>query len=1243
MNKFFRKAQSQHLITRIIHIAVVLALVAGSVLAAAATVYGQAVGPSFILGAGDHITSTQIRTAQSNWQRALVNVDWNILEPNGPTPFESYTIDAKNHIIKAYNAIDDVIANGLTPIIIFNGSPSWARKPSDVDITDTKHICQPILSTRYAEFATIIQRVISGYRSTHDNTKASIYLEIYNEPDAGYNPGSSYIGCWAFRGNEYGKMLTSVYDKLRNPSSSTYDSNSYIVLGGLLMGCGIEGGSCPSADGNFFRDALQGMTDLNKPGFDIVAYHAYPIYCDSNSRLSCTNTAPDPDRLANGWVDNYGILLGKYYSLRDTMSKFGDRFANKPIMMNEGGLLCWDAQFGTNGNCTGWTVPGDDHTPAFEYEKANYAIRSYARSMFAGLKAFLWFNNTGWNHAGFVDNFSSNTLPSYTAVQGLGVRLKGYVLASSTPLLPQPYIAATQAPSPQPYINDIEDYRFCKPGSNHEIRIVCTATSTPSAVPTETNITAVYDMLWRPIAYVGTSTIGISYRPTIIERETTGACPAYWNFNASNNYAPYGNDSVSSVPRYLSGPCAAKPDTHACQFDTLTLYISGNRTVESITAYGKRWDFWADTYTPLNLNGTDLTSEARYQSGPCQTATTGFLRRPGTPCVFDTRIISAIAPGGRLIESITAYGKYWNFWVDTLAPFPDNGGDLSSVQRYSQGPCADVVAGSYPGKQSGAPCVFDTRTIFALNGRLVESITAYGKYWNFWADTLEAFPDNGSDLTSIARYKNGPCAGVGLGMCRFATRTVYMFNGQLIESILGSGGSPKPNNPPSTASFTTFAAYATNQGVSLNWTVQEYKTARFEVYRSNQSGTACDRSVAVLANSSQITSDISVGVNSYQWLDVPPSNNPYCYWVRAIATDGSTQETGPVSSLSFITPTPPILNSATPSNGRVTLNWGAVSRATNYTVKYGTSPGLYGVTLANIGNVTGYDVAGLTNGTTYYFVVTASSTANVPESANSNEKNATPQPPLPPPPAPTLNSATAGNAKVTLNWSAATGATGYTVKYGTSAGSYPIPLNVGNITTFDVTGLTNNTAYYFVVAAINSAGSSINSNAQTATPQPPPPGVPTLNTVVPGNAKVTLNWAAAAGATGYSVRYGTSAGNYLNSVPVGNVVNYDVTGLTNGVTYYFVVAASNTGGSSTNSNVLSAIPQPPAPGVPTLNSATPGDAKVSLSWTGVSGATSYSVKFGTAPGNYLNTVSAGTATSLDVTGLTKGTDYYLDV
>ncbi len=68
------------------------------------------------------------------------------------------------------------------------------------------------------------------------------------------------------------------------------------------------------------------------------------------------------------------------------------------------------------------------------------------------------------------------------------------------------------------------------------------------------------------------------------------------------------------------------------------------------------------------------------------------------------------------------------------------------------------------------------------------------------------------------------------------------------------------------------------------------------------------------------------------------------------------------------------------------------------------------------------------------------------------------------------------------------------------------------------------------------------------------PGAPVLVSAAPQNKSVVLDWNAAAGATAYEVHYGVAAVTE-NTISVGDVTRYTVTGLNNGTEYIFSVGA----------------------------------------------------------------------------------------
>jgi uncharacterized protein (DUF1800 family) len=98
--------------------------------------------------------------------------------------------------------------------------------------------------------------------------------------------------------------------------------------------------------------------------------------------------------------------------------------------------------------------------------------------------------------------------------------------------------------------------------------------------------------------------------------------------------------------------------------------------------------------------------------------------------------------------------------------------------------------------------------------------------------------------------------------------------------------------------------------------------------------------------------------------------------------------------------------------------------------------------------------------------------------------------PTPTPSAPATPSgltATAGNGQVALEWTASTGATAYSIGRATAQAGPFTSVGQTTSTSFTDTGVTNGTAYFYVVSASNAAGASANSTAVAATPVAPAP------------------------------------------------------------------------------------------------------------------------------------------------------------
>ncbi|MGO8672517.1 MAG: kelch repeat-containing protein [Capsulimonadaceae bacterium] len=162
-----------------------------------------------------------------------------------------------------------------------------------------------------------------------------------------------------------------------------------------------------------------------------------------------------------------------------------------------------------------------------------------------------------------------------------------------------------------------------------------------------------------------------------------------------------------------------------------------------------------------------------------------------------------------------------------------------------------------------------------------------------------------------------------------------------------------------------------------------------------------------------------------------------------------------------------------------------------------------------------------------------------------------------------------------------------------------------------------------------------------------PPAVTSL-IATPGNAQVSLAWTTDTFATSYNVYRATTSG-AEGTTPIGTTTGtgYQDTGLTNGVEYFYKLAAVGAAGTSPQSSEVSATPEPSgptAPPTPTGVAATARNTQVSLLWSASTGATSYSIYRATTSGAEGSTpVGTAAGTSFTDTGLTNGVKYFYKV
>ena len=164
------------------------------------------------------------------------------------------------------------------------------------------------------------------------------------------------------------------------------------------------------------------------------------------------------------------------------------------------------------------------------------------------------------------------------------------------------------------------------------------------------------------------------------------------------------------------------------------------------------------------------------------------------------------------------------------------------------------------------------------------------------------------------------------------------------------------------------------------------------------------------------------------------------------------------------------------------------------------------------------------------------------------------------------------------------------------------------------------------------------------------PATPTGITATGGSGQVTISWAPVGNATSYNLYWAATPGvTPADGTKIAGITSpYVMPDLAAGTSYYFIVTALNSAGESAASSQVSATTDaalaaaPAVPAAPTGVMATGGTNQVTVSWSAVSGASSYNLYWSTTSG-----VTPATGTKIEgvtspavQTGLSASTTYY---
>jgi fibronectin type 3 domain-containing protein len=342
----------------------------------------------------------------------------------------------------------------------------------------------------------------------------------------------------------------------------------------------------------------------------------------------------------------------------------------------------------------------------------------------------------------------------------------------------------------------------------------------------------------------------------------------------------------------------------------------------------------------------------------------------------------------------------------------------------------------------------------------------------------------------------------------------------------------------------------------------------------------------------------------------------YVVQVATTAKDASGNLLSPSFSSSFTTgqqtvtavpPSAPLGLTAIGGAKTVSRSWSAPSNVggapiSGYKVYRGTSSnGQSSTPLATIGNVTNYQDIGASDGTTYYYKVSAINSAG--EGTKSLEAQGTTFNIPGPPGTPT---AVGSYRSVSLSWSppsnnGGSSITGYRIYRGQSAQSLTLLTTLSNVLSYTDSGLSNGTSYYYKVSAINNVGEGSASGVSSATTSSTAPGQPTNLRALGSSDRISLNWTApstngGSAVTGYKLYRGTDSGQLSLLINLGNVLSYVDSNLSNGATYLYQVSALNVIGESARSSEVQGTTAVQVPSEPLMLRASALDGKVRLNW-----------------------------------------------
>lgn len=543
--------------------------------------------------------------------------------------------------------------------------------------------------------------------------------------------------------------------------------------------------------------------------------------------------------------------------------------------------------------------------------------------------------------------------------------------------------------------------------------------------------------------------------------------------------------------------------------------------------------------TPVRDQGGCGSCWAFATTGALESATLRYINSPGVNLDLAEQILLSCSPAsidcdrGGYPHLAANYIRDTGLPLETCYPYTVTEGNCGNACSNWQSSTYKIANWSYVA--TSAPTVGALKNALSTNGPLATTLDVYSDFFGYQSGIYSYTSGNkagGHAVLLVGYYDDASVSGGGYFIVKNSWGTWWGEDGYFRIAYSEVNGT------------TQFGDYTIAYGSAIP-PISETVSAP-----TSLSGTTCGNantsysystggSTSSSGHSVQYRFDWGDGTNS-DWLGVGTTSasqswsSPGTYSVTTQArcsSDTSVLSSSSTSLAMAILGTPSM---PTPVSGAAgismspTLTWTALN-ASSYDIYFGIEsnpPRVATTTSAS------YSLPGLMNKTKYYWKIVAknncggSTTGTMWNFTTACVASGTPSSPTP------SNGATSVSTSLTLSW-AGSNASLYDVYFGTS----PSPSYVETIggTTYNTSGLNNNTTYYWKIVASNSCGdlspgalwsfTTVNASGTPVTVIRPNGGE-----TVPMGSPYPIVWSAPAQATKFNVAYSTNNGSTWKTI-----------------------------------------------------------------------------------------------------------------